>query len=182
MQKVSKHKIVSSYAKAWLDAGISAKKEDEILKEVEALEISFTENKELWSQLQILNKDSVKAVELIKYLAEKLKFTPITANTLILIAENKRLDFLPQILKEWQKLYNEDNSIVEVEVESVVSLKATEIKKITQVLEKKINKNVKITNKLNKDILGGLRIRFSGYQIDDSLFRKLDDVCKLTKG
>ena len=39
-----------------------------------------------------------------------------------------------------------------------------------------------MNNIINKDLLGGLRITFNGYEIDDSLSKKLEEIEKLIGG
>ncbi len=181
MQKVSKNKIINSYALAWLEAGVSCNKEEKVAKEVEALEKSLSENSNILQKLK-LSQEEASLKEIMAFLAKKMKFTDVTASALELIAENKRADLLLQILKEWQKLYYEKKSIVEVNVESVVALSAVQNKKIQQVLAKKLKKDIKMNNIINKDLLGGLRITFNGYEIDDSLSKKLEEIEKLIGG
>lgn len=180
MQKVSKNKVVNSYALAWLEASVSCGLEDKVIKEVEALEKSFLEDN-LIEKLKLFQEEDLLK-ETMVYLAKKMKFTEITSTTLGLVAENKRVDLLPSILEEWQKLYYEKKSIIEVDVESIIPLTSSQNKKLQQVLVKKLKKDIKMNNIINKDLLGGLRITFNGYEIDDSLSKKLEEIEKLIGG
>ena len=182
LKKISKNKIINSYAKAWLDATVSLNIENNVQKEIEALEKSLKENPSLWFQLLAKKEETTEVMSVIKYISQKLKFTSITKNTLLLMVENARLVLLPQVLEEWQKLYNKQNSIVEVEVKSVKPLTPTQSKKLKEVLEKKIKQKVKIKSILNPDVLGGLCISFGSYQIDDTLEAKLKSLQKIMEG
>lgn len=182
MQKVSKNKVVNSYALAWLEASVSCGLEDKVIKEIEALEKSFLEDNNLIEKLKLFQEEEDLLKETMVYLAKKMKFTEITSTTLGLVAENKRVDLLPSILEEWQKLYYEKKSIVEVDVESIIPLTLSQNKKLQQVLVKKLKKDIKMNNIINKDLLGGLRITFNGYEIDDSLLKKLEEIEKLIGG
>ena len=181
MQKVSKNKVVNSYALAWLEASVSSGLEDKVIKEIEALEKSFLEDNNLIEKLKLFQEEDLLK-EIMVYLAKKMKFTEITSTTLGLVAENKRVDLLPSILEEWQKLYYEKKTIVEVDVESIIPLTSSQNKKLQQVLVKKLKKDIKMNNIINKDLLGGLRITFNGYEIDDSLSKKLEEIEKLIGG
>ena len=176
MQKVSKNKIVDSYAKAWLDASFCSQKQEDVYKEVLVLSDSVEKNADLWQKIMMPLDDD--KVEVVKAISQKIKLTNITSNTLILMAENQRLEYLPLVLKSWQKQYYEKQSIVEVDVETVVPLTATQNKKLIKVLEGKLNQQVKVNYIINKDILGGLKVSYKSFIIDDTIRNKLDTIKK----
>ena len=94
------------------------------------------------------------------------------------MAENKRLDCLLLVLDVWQKKYYEKKSILEVDVETVIPLSATQNKKLLKILEEKLNQQVKINYIINEDILGGLKISYNSFTIDDTIKNKLEIIKK----
>ena len=178
MQKVSKYKIADSYANAWVDASFGLKKEEIVYKEVVLLNKSLKKDAGLWQQIMSpIGVDSQK-IDIIKSIAKKIKLSDISANTLLLMAENKRLDCLLLVLDVWQKKYYEKKSILEVDVETVIPLSATQNKKLLKVLEEKLNQQVKINYIINEDILGGLKISYNSFTIDDTIKNKLEIIKK----
>ena len=109
-------------------------------------------------------------------LSTKLKLSDVTLNSLKLIAENSRLKYLNLILKEWKKLYYEKMSILEVNVETVIPLSTLQDKKLKKVLETKLKKDVKINYIINETILGGLKVSYDTFLIDDSIETKLKNI------
>ena len=178
MQKVSKYKIANSYARAWVDVAFSLGIEDKIFNEVSALEESLNKNAALWQQFMAPSDDDNLKIDIIQSISKKAKLTDITQNTLMLMAKNQKVNCIALVLKCWQELYYEKKSIELVDVETVVELSATQNKKLHKVLKDKLKKEVKINYIINKDLLGGLRISYGSYIIDDTLKNKLENITK----
>ncbi len=176
MQNKTKQGIINSYAKAWLDASFSLKKEEKVLKEIKLLSNSLEKDSLLWQKIISSNNKLDEQLDVINELSKKLKLSEITTNCLKLVTENKRLKSLASILDEWESLYYKNKSIVEVNVETVIPLSPSQDKKLKSVLEKKLNKEIKINYIINKTILGGLKINFDTFLIDDSLETKLKNI------
>ena len=53
LQKVSKYKLADSYAKAWVEASFSLKKQEDVYKEVLLLRQSLENDADLWQKIMI---------------------------------------------------------------------------------------------------------------------------------
>lgn len=176
MQKMLEQKIITSYATAWLEASFSLKKEDKVLNEIDLIIKSLEKDSLLWEKIISPNNDFEKQILTMEALSTKLKLSDVTLNSLKLIAENSRLKYLNLILKEWKKLYYEKMSILEVNVETVIPLSTLQDKKLKKVLETKLKKDVKINYIINETILGGLKVSYDTFLIDDSIETKLKNI------
>ncbi len=67
---------------------------------------------------------------------------------------------------------------MKVIVESAIKLDEKQIKEVSALLKKKVEGEVTITNVVNPEILGGLRVTIGSRQIDTSLKGKLSQVRK----
>ena len=83
---------------------------------------------------------------------------------------------LPDILKEFEALYDERFGILRVEAISARKMTESQIALLKEKLEKEKQKTVIITNTVSPEILGGLKLRYSGIQLDGSLKTRLDKI------
>ncbi len=67
---------------------------------------------------------------------------------------------------------------MQVLVESAVKLDGEQMRAVTNLLTKKVGKGVVLTNVVNPDVLGGLRLSIGSKRIDVSLTAKLDQIKK----
>ena len=175
MKKVSKYKIARAYASAWLETAISDKCEDRVLDEVTEIQKSVINDVSWWQFLRQPVDSSIK-LKFINDFTAKAKLSKISSETLSLIVQNNKIDFIDLILESFVKLYYAHKGIVEVYVDTVVDLTATQSAKLKKVLEEKLKAPVVIKYRINPDILGGLAIRFNSFLIDDTISSKLKRV------
>lgn len=173
MQKVSNFKTAAAYAEAWLGAAKDMNAEDAVFEEVTALKLGIGEISGLWHTMSAPVESEKAQVDVLGALAKKAKLSKISEQALKLIAENKRLNLITQILDEFVRMYYLDKGIMKVYVESAVQLSAEQSNKLEKVLQKKLNAPIAVDYQVNPEVLGGLAVRFGSYLIDDTVQNKL---------
>lgn len=176
MQKSSKFKIAANYANAWFEAAKDKKMEDKVFEEIQLLNASYSLDKSVWNALAAPIDDALVRKNILETLAKKIKLSPISTDALLIIAENGRISFLDLILQEFTKIYYKYNGIVEVLVETAIQLSDTQDKKLHSVLETGLNSKVLLKYQINPEVLGGLRVSFNSFLIDDTLQTKLNRI------
>ena len=179
VKKVSKTKQANTYALAWLEASKNVKLSKDVFNEVQKLYDSVKSDEILWKSFASQEFDNNKQILIISDLAKNLKLSDISTNALKIIASNSRLDILDLILKEFISLYYKDNNIIEVNVCSAVKLSLQQNKKLKTALEKKLNSKIILNCEIKPEILGGLKISYNSFLIDDTLQTKLSNIKKL---
>ncbi|KAL6125058.1 hypothetical protein ACLB2K_077566 [Fragaria x ananassa] len=107
----------------------------------------------------------------IEDIAAQAKFSEITKNFLILLAENGRLRNIDTISKRFVELTMAHKGIVKVIVTSVIPLPAEEEKELKETLQELIGKGktVKLEQKIDTSIMGGLVVEFQQKVFDMSI-------------
>ncbi|WP_331828527.1 F0F1 ATP synthase subunit delta [Candidatus Blochmannia sp. SNP] len=90
-------------------------------------------------------------------------------NMIYIMAENNRLPLLPIVFKEFVNLCAIHVGTVEVEIISASPLNYRQLKKISDVMAKRLSKKVNIVHKIDKSILAGIIIRVGDTIIDGSI-------------
>ncbi len=89
-------------------------------------------------------------------------------NFLKLLIDKGRFSKLEEICKEFNKEYNKFNNIQVVYVKSATKLKDSEVQKLKETLETKLNKKVEFVLTTDESLLAGIRIKINDQIIDNS--------------
>lgn len=166
--------LSNRYAKAIFDAAKSSKKLDEVAKDLSSIAELIASNSELESMLASGAIVKEKMKEIFSSVCDKVKVNEITRNALLVIAENKRGSIIPQIAAKFNALILADKNTVKAEVFSAKALNDNELKQVADTLSKSTGKTVIANNKVQKDIIGGLRVQMGSTLFDDSVATKLE--------
>ncbi len=99
-------------------------------------------------------------------------------NFVKLLIENKRLEVAENILKEFIRLKNVDEKIMNVEVVSAEKLSKSDINKLLTYLKKKYQQSINLNNTIDPSILGGVIIKTETDVLDDSLKHRIESLAK----
>ena len=162
------------YAQAAFDEAQSAsdlKGWSEVLRSL-AEAVTYPEIKTLISSPRI-----VKA-QLVSLLGDLSggKLKPQQMNFVRILAENQRLQVLPEIAAIFEVLKAEAEKSVDVVVDSAFELSTAQQDKITSSLKKRLGREIKLTCKVNKELLGGVVIRAGDKVIDGSARTRLSEM------
>jgi F-type H+-transporting ATPase subunit delta len=89
-------------------------------------------------------------------------------NFVRVLAENARLALLPEIRAQFEALKNEREGVVEVEVHSAFELTEAQVVDLVQRLEKKTGRKVRAQVRIDKDLIGGVKVVLGDKVIDGS--------------
>lgn len=99
---------------------------------------------------------------------------PQMGNLLGLVLRRRRLDSLPQIAREFKRLYNRRAGVVEATATSALELDQGEIAALTTRLENMTGKKVELATAVDPGILGGIQVRIGDTLYDGSLRGRLE--------
>lgn len=112
----------------------------------------------------------------IAALAEKMKLSPIMANTLALMATKRRLFVLPQLVVALRAAIARDNGEVTADVISAKALTQTQSDSLSKSLKAKLGKTVTINATVDETLIGGLVVKVGSKMIDTSIRSKLNSL------
>jgi len=122
------------------------------------------------------------AAKAIASVAGVLGLSDITSNFLGVLAGNRRLSALPDIVRAFSAIAAAARGEVNAEVTSAHPLSASQLKELAAKLKAREGKDVKITAKVDPEILGGLVVRIGSTQIDSSIRTRLNTLAQAMKG
>ena len=109
----------------------------------------------------------------IKLLAEKLNFSKNLKNFMFLLIEKRRIFFIAKIIDSFLKLCSQKRGEVKASLISSKELSEVEIENISKDLSSSMGSTIKFDYKVDKELIGGLKLQLGSYMIDTSIKNKL---------
>jgi len=97
-----------------------------------------------------------------------LSLTGEAENFVRVLAQNDRLELLPEIRAQYEALRNEREGVVEAEVHSAFELSDAQVADLAQRLERKTGRKVRTRVHIDKDLIAGVKIVLGDKVIDAS--------------
>ena len=155
----------------------------EVVKESNEIEKA---EKDIKNFLLILNKsieidnfikDPSKSLKVqnsfIGLLADKLEFSKNLKNFFFLIIEKRRIFFVKKIFDSFLRLCSKKRGEIKASLISSKELSQTELEKISNDLSSAMGSTLKFDYKLDKDLIGGLKLQLGSFMIDTSIKNKI---------
>lgn len=165
--------IAARYAAALFDLAAEAKGLAALEKDIEALEEALAVSPALRLVLTSPVVARAEAAAALAALAKKLKLSKLTAHTLGLMAQNRRLFALPALLADLQTRLADERGEVTAEVTSAAALPAPQAKKLAQILANKAGRVVKLKTAVDESLIGGMIVKLGSTMIDTSIKSRL---------
>lgn len=109
------------------------------------------------------------------------KVQPFVLNFLKILTEKGYMRHFFDCCKAYEESYNRDNGILPVTAITAVSLNPAQAEKLTAKLCRITGKQVKLSNRVDPQVLGGVRLDYDGKRLDDTVSHRLDAVRSLLK-
>lgn len=123
--------------------------------------------------------DKLKA---LKVLLAKAGSNPLTTNFLLLIARNRRLFALRDMMRSYVALLSRERGEVTADVATAHPLSEAQLTQLKDVLRVNIGKDVQMNTRVDPGLLGGLVVKVGSKMIDSSLRTKLNNLKVAMKG
>ncbi|MED5545520.1 MAG: F0F1 ATP synthase subunit delta [Pseudomonadota bacterium] len=128
---------------------------------------------------EVSRKDAAKAMDAV---ADILGLSPVSKNFLGVLAENRRLSALPEIIRAFSAIAAAQRGEATAEVTSAHALDDLQVEQLRQKLEAREGRNVKIKTSVDPDLLGGLVVTIGSKRIDSSIRTRLNSLAQAMKG
>lgn len=168
--------MAGRYATALFELALESKK----LKKVEADLSKFNGLLEGSADLTRLVRSPVFSAEdqqkAVAAIAKKAKISGITVNFLELIAKNRRLYAISDMIRAFHVLSANHRGEVTAEVTTANKLSPEQAKALKASLKSSLGKTIQLTSHVDLSLLGGMVVKVGSRMIDTSLKTKLDNL------
>lgn len=158
------------YAKALFELSLSKKEKEERLEDLKKTALIMKGNIEKFFAHPKISKEKKK--EIIKNDFPDGVFR----NFLFVLSDNGRMDMIEDIKIDFENLLLETNKAVKAKVFSKEPLSKDYLSSLKTKLEKKLSKDVDLTNEIDDAILGGIRIEYDSKILDATINSQFSDL------
>jgi F-type H+-transporting ATPase subunit delta len=114
--------------------------------------------------------------------AQAMRLDPLTANFLGVLAQNRRLAQLPNVIRAFNMLAAAHRGETTAEVTSAHPLDDGQVQALRQNLRSRLGRDVAVDLSVDPAILGGLVVKIGSQMIDGSIRTKLNTLAQQMKG
>ncbi|HEX9664303.1 MAG TPA: ATP synthase F1 subunit delta [Patescibacteria group bacterium] len=115
-------------------------------------------------------------LDLITAEADKKDIPRLIDGLIGLMTRNNDLGLADQVINQYQKLVKDQQGEIDIEVVSAKKIEPDQKKDLEQKLLTKNIKQININNVIDKNILGGLVVKYKDFILDASLVSQLNNL------
>tara|TARA_Y100000591_G_C21758127_1_gene658578 strand:+ start:604 stop:1161 length:558 start_codon:yes stop_codon:yes gene_type:complete len=128
-------------------------------------------------ELQNFIKDPTRSIDeqnkLLNFLSDKLDFSKNLKNFFFLLIEKRRIFFVKKIIESFLRLCSKKRGELNASLISSRELSDSELKNISKDLSEVTGSSLKFDYKIDKELIGGLKLQLGSLMIDTSIKNRL---------
>jgi ATP synthase F1 delta subunit len=101
---------------------------------------------------------------------------PSLVNFAKLLIENHRMPVIFRIRKEYERLWDEENRVLPVEITSAIALDPATTENLGRTIGERAGRKIQLAAHVNPDILGGIVVRVGNSILDASIRNRLEQL------
>jgi F-type H+-transporting ATPase subunit delta len=168
--------LAGRYASALFDLANEAKSLDQVSVSVDKMVKALTESQDVQALVSSPVVSREQAGRAIASVAAALGLDDLTTRFLGVLAANRRLAALPQIIRGFGALLAAHKGETTADVTSAHALNDAQLAALKAKLRAGLGRDVTLTTRVDPAILGGLVVKVGSKLIDSSLKTKLDSL------
>lgn len=170
--------VASRYAQALFELADEQNQASEIYSEIVDLNDVISSNENLYDVLRspFIAKGEKRGVASELFVN---KVSKDSKNFLMVLIDSDRTTELSSIVQAYKQMLNDKFNIAEGQVLTAIALSTEQISELEEKLSAKYSKDVRLTNKIDKDILGGVLVKIGNEEIDGTVKSRLGDLSEI---
>lgn len=161
------------YSQALFEIGIENNTLDELNDDMMQCRAVFEENPEL---VKLLASPIITESEKLEVITKIFGESGMVRDFICVVSQKGRIVNFSEIAEEFRLKCSEHNNIAEMTVITSIPLKSAQKEKLIAKLEEKSGKKVKLAEKTDPSILGGIIVEYGNTRLDNSIKGKLKAV------
>ncbi len=168
------------YGEALYDLAKAEGCDEAILKELDALAKSFSQEPDF---LRLLSAANLSKEERCTILDRSFrgKVHPFVLNFMKILTEKGYIMHFSQCRDSYRQHYEKDHGILPVTAVTAVPLTDKQHSRLCEKLEKLTGNTIRLTNRVEPGCLGGIRLDYNGKRLDDTVAHRLQNIRSVLK-
>ena len=161
------------YSRALFEVSKESSELDKTEDNIKNFQILFNSSAEIKNFLKNPTHSTNKQKEVINLLSDKLKFSKNLKNFFLLLIEKRRIFFVQKISESFLKLCSKKRGEIKASLISSKELSKSELDEVSKDLSAAMGSTLKFDYKVDKELIGGLKLQLGSFMIDTSIKSKL---------
>ena len=161
------------YSRALFEVSKESNELDKVESDIKNFETLINSNSEIKNFIKDPTKNIAQQNEVINLLAEKLRLSNNLKNFFLLLIKKRRIFFIKKIIESFLRLCTKKRGEIKASLISSKELSQPELENLNKELSNSMGTNLKFDYKVDKSLIGGLKLQLGSIMIDTSIKNKL---------
>ena len=161
------------YSRALFEIAKEAGELEKIELDITTFKSLIENNKDLENFVKNPTQSTTNQNNILILLSEKLNFTKNLKNFFLLLIQKRRIFFVSKIIDSFLKLCSRKRGELKASLISSRELSESELESISKDLSSSMGSIIKFDYKIDKELIGGLKLQLGSFMIDTSIKNKL---------
>jgi len=161
------------YSRALFEVAKEFGELEKVEEDIKNFELLVNNSSEIKNFIHNLTQSVENQNNLINLLSEKLNFSKNLKNFFLLLVKKRRIFFVLKIINSFLKLCSKKRGEIKASLISSKELTKSELEKISKDLSLSMGSTIKFDYKIDKELIGGLKLQLGSFMIDTSIKNKL---------
>lgn len=170
--------VPALYSKALFELAVEQDCLESVYEELEQLKEVFQQNPEL---IKLLSSPAITQAEKLDVISKIFGTDSVVCDFLCVVTEKNRIPYIIKIAEAFNCLYNDYKNIAEITVTTSVPLSDTSRQKLSEKLSNRFGKTVKLIEKIDPSVLGGVIVDYGNTQIDGSIKKRIETIASAVR-
>ena len=161
------------YSRALFEVSQDSDDLDKVENDIKNFKLIYGKNSELRNFIKDPSQIITEQNKLVNLICDKLNFSKNVQKFLLLLIEKRRIFFVNKIIESFLRLCSQKRGEIKASLISSKELSQTELNDISRDLSKSMGSTLKLDYKVDKELIGGLKLQLGSIMIDTSIRNKL---------
>ena len=181
-QSVGGAGLADRYATALFELALERDALEKIERDLDVIRALVDGSDDLKRVVRSLTLTRAEQGKALDAVLERLGSSQYVRNFVALLARNRRVFLLTDMIAAFQAKLSEHRGEVSAEVTSAVPLKANHLDAVREALRGIVGRDVALETRVDPSLIGGLTVRVGSRMLDNSLRTKLQNLELAMKG
>lgn len=151
-----------------------------VLEEMKALDGCFAQEPDF---LRLLSAPNLSKEDRCRIVDDSFrgKVHPYVLNFMKILTEKGYVRHFSECVEAYREQYNQDHGILPVKAVTAVALTPEQSEKLSGKLARITGKTIELSNRVDPECLGGVRLDYDGKRVDDTVSHRLDAIRAMLK-
>tara|TARA_B100002051_G_scaffold240815_1_gene244944 strand:- start:3 stop:560 length:558 start_codon:yes stop_codon:yes gene_type:complete len=161
------------YSRALFEVSQESNDLDQVENDIQNLKLIYDTNSEVRNFIKDPSQIIAEQNKLVNLISNKFNFSKNLQKFLLLLIEKRRIFFVNKIIESFLRLCSQKKGEITASLISSKELSQIELSKISTDLSKSTGSTLKFDYKVDKELIGGLKLQLGSIMIDTSIKNKL---------